>query len=133
MDCHIDWSSSEVERGRLSASLEPKPDFAFMVEFDRLVDPLNHPGHEGWGKVLLAEHGVVVSDVRLDAAQELRAFLDETVREADRRAVATRAREQQDEETQARAAAQREARRSGAAQAAAEHDAQLTDVFRRPD
>jgi hypothetical protein len=133
IDCRIDWGSSDVEHGRLSASLKPKPDFTFMVEFDRLIDPLNHPGHEGWGKILLAGHGVVVSDVRLDAAQELRAFLDETVRQANRRAVDTRAREQRDKETQARAAAQREARTSAEAQAAAEHDAQLTQAFRRPD
>lgn len=131
MDCHIEWSTSKVEHGKLSVSLEPAPDFAFMMEFDRIVDPLNHPRHEGWGGVLLAHGHVVVSDVRLESAQELRTFLDETVREANRLAVETRAREQQRGEAQADAAARQEATRSAAAQAAAEHDARLTDTFRR--
>ena len=131
MDCHIEWSTSKVEHRKLSVRLEPEPDFAFMVEFDRIVDPLNHPRHDGWGQVLLAHGNVVVSDVRLESAQELRTFLDETVREANRLAVDTRAREQQQQEAQAGAAAQQEARQSAAAQAAAEHDAQLADTFRR--
>jgi hypothetical protein len=131
MDCLIKWSTSKVEHAKLSATLEPAPDFAFMMEFDRLVDPLKHPPHEGWGSVLLAHGHVVVSDVRLESAQELRTFLDETVREANRLAADTRAREQQQERAQVGAAAQREALRSAAAEAAAEHDARLTDTFRR--
>src|SRR5271165_3713129 len=84
MDCHIEWSGSKVEHGKLSVGLKPAPDFAFMVEFDGIVDPHTHPQHEGWGGVLLAHGHVVVSDVRLEAAEELRGFLDETVREANR-------------------------------------------------
>jgi hypothetical protein len=133
MDCRIKWSSSKVEHGKLRMSLEPAPDFAFMVEFDRLVDPLAYPRHEGWGTVLLAHGHVVVSDVRLESAQELRTFLDDTVREANRLALAvdTRAREKQEEEDQAARAAQQEAERSAAARTAAERDTQLTDTFRR--
>ena len=131
MDYHIDWSTSKVEHGKLSVSLEPAPDFALMVEFDRIVDPIEHPRHEGWGRVLLAHGHVVVSDVRVESAQELRTFLDETVREANRLAVGTRAREQQQEKAQADSAAQQEAKQSAAAEAAAERDAQLTDTFRR--
>jgi hypothetical protein len=131
MDCRIKWSSSKVEYGKLRMSLEPAPDFAFMVEFDRLVDPLAYPRHEGWGTVLLAHGHVVVSDVRLESAQELRTFLDDTVREANRLAVDTRAREKQEEEDQAARAAQQEAERSAAARTAAERDTQLTDTFRR--
>ena len=130
MDCHVDWSTSKVEHGKLSVSLEPAPDFAFMVEFDGIVDPLNHPRHEGWGGVVLAHGHVVVSEVRLESAQELRTFLDETVREANRLAVDTRAREQQQQQAQAASAAQQEAKQSAAAQAAAERDAHLTDAFR---
>jgi hypothetical protein len=130
MDCHIDWSTSKVEHGKLRVSLEPTPDFAFMVAFDGIVDPLKHPLHEGWGGVLLAHGHVVVSDVRVESAQELRTFLDETVRQANRLAVETRAREQQQERARAASAAQQEARRSAAEQAAAERDAQLTDAFR---
>ena len=48
MDCHIDWSTSSVEHGKLRVSLEPAPEFAFMLEFDGIVDPLTHPRHEGW-------------------------------------------------------------------------------------
>ena len=44
MDCHIDWSTSSVEHGKLRVSLEPAPDFAFMIEFDGIVDPLRIPG-----------------------------------------------------------------------------------------
>ena len=131
MDCHIKWSTSKVEHSKLSVSLEPQPDFAFMMEFDRLIDPITHPRHEGWGAVLLAHGHVVVSDLRLESAQELRTFLDDTVREANRLAVQTRAREQQEEQAQAARAAQQEAERSAAARAAAEHDAQLRDAFRR--
>jgi hypothetical protein len=131
MDCHIEWSTSKVEHDKLSVSLEPAPDFAFMMEFDRIVDPIKHPRHEGWGGVLLAHGHVVVSDVRLESAQELRTFLDETVREASRLAVDTRAREQQQEKAQAASTAQQEAKQSGAAEAAAERDAHLTDAFRR--
>jgi len=131
MDCEIEWSTSKVEHAKLSVRLEPAPDFEFMMEFDRLVDPLEHPRHEGWGSVLLAHGHVVVSDVRLESAQELRTFLDETVREANRLAADARARERQQEQAKAAAAAQQEAQRSAAAQAAAEHDARLTDTFRR--
>jgi predicted RecB family endonuclease len=131
MDCHIEWSTSKVEHGKLSVSLEPAPDFAFMMEFDRIADPLKNPEREGWGAVLLAHGHVVVSDVRPESAQELRTFLDETVREANRLAVSTRAREQQEEEAQAAGVAQQEAKQSAAAEAAAERDTHLTDMFRR--
>jgi hypothetical protein len=131
MDCHIDWSTSKVEHGKLRVSLEPAPDFAFMMEFDGIVDPLKSSQHEGWGAVLLAHGHVVVSDVRLESAQELRTFLDEIVREANRLAVDTRAREQQQEQAQAASAAQQEATRSATEEAAAQRDAQLTDRFRR--
>jgi regulator of protease activity HflC (stomatin/prohibitin superfamily) len=131
MDCHIDWSTSSVEHGKLRVSLEPAPDFAFMLEFDGIVDPITHPRNEGWGGVLLAHGDVVVSDVRVESAQELRAFLDETVREANRLAVDTRAREQREEKAQAARVSEQEAQQSAAARAAAERDAQLTDAFQR--
>ena len=131
MDCQIEWSTSRVEHGKLSVSLEPAPDFAFMMEFDRIVDPLTSPRHAGWGAVLLAHGRVVVSDVRLESARELRTFLDQTVREANRLAVDTREREQQHEKEQAAGAAEQEAKQSAAAEAAAERDANLTDAFRR--
>jgi hypothetical protein len=120
-----------VEHGKLSVSLEPTPDFAFMVAFDRIVDPIKHRRHEGWGAVLLAHGHIVVSDLRLEFAQELRAFLDDTVREANRLAVEARAREQRQEQTEAARVAHEEAEQSAAVRAAAEHDAQLTDAFRR--
>jgi hypothetical protein len=131
MDCHIDWTTSEVEHGKLRASLEPAPDFAFMLEFDGLVDPLKHQRHEGWGGVVLAHGHVVVSDVRMESAQELRSFLDNAVSEANRLAVDTRAREAREEQARALSAAEQEAKRSAAAQTAAERDARLTDAFRR--
>jgi hypothetical protein len=131
MDCQIDWSTSKVEHSGLRVRLEPAPDFAFMLAFDGIVDPLKHPRHEGWGRVLLAHGHVVVTDVHLESAQELRAFLDETVREANRLSVGSRAREQQQESAKAAGAAQQEARQSAAAQAAAERDGQLADAFRR--
>jgi hypothetical protein len=131
MDCHIDWSTSKVEHGKLSVRLEPAPDFAFMVAFDGIVDPLDHHRHEGWGGVLLAHGHIVVSDVRVESAPELQAFLDETVREANQLAVSTREHEQEQERAQAARAAQQEARESQAARAAAERDARLTDAFRR--
>jgi len=127
MDCHIDWSTSKVEHGKLRVKLEPTPDFAFMMEFDGIVDPLKHHRHEGWGAVLLAHGHVVVSDVRLESAEELRTFLDETVREANRLAVDARARERQQDEAKAARATEQEAKQS----AAAERDAQLTATFRR--
>ena len=131
MDSHIDWSTSKVEHGKLRVGLKPAPDFAFMMEFDGIVDPLEHHRHEGWGAVLLAHGHVVVSDVRSESAPELRAFLDETVREANRLAVAARAREQQREEAKAARAAEQGAKQSAAAEDAAERDAQLTDTFRQ--
>jgi hypothetical protein len=131
MDCHIDWSTSKVEHGKLRVSLEPAPDFAFMMAFDGIVDPLKHPQHPGWSGVLLAHGHVVVGDVRLESAQELRTFLDEAVREANRLAADNRAREHQQERARAASEAQQEARQSAAAQAAADRDARLTDAFRR--
>jgi hypothetical protein len=130
MDCHIEWSTSKVEHAKLSVNLEPAPDFAFMIEFDRIVDPLKNPGREGWGAVLLAHGHIIVSEVRLESAQELRTFLDKTVREANRLAVDTRAHEQQQEKAQAAGAAHQEAKQSAAAEATAERDAHLTDTFR---
>jgi hypothetical protein len=130
VECHIKWSTSKVEHGKLRVSLDPPPDFAFMVEFDGIVDPVRHR-HEGWGAVLLAHGHVVVSDLRIESAQELRTFLDDAVREANRLAGDARAREQQEENAQAARAAQEEAEQSAAARAAAEHDAHLTDAFRR--
>jgi hypothetical protein len=131
VDSHIKWSTSKVEHGKLRVSLDPPPDFAFMVEFDRIIDPVKHPRHGGWGAVLLAHGHIVVSDLRLESAEQLRTFLDDTVREANRLAVQTRIREQEQENAQAARAAQEEAERSAAARAAAEHDAHLTDAFRR--
>lgn len=131
MDCHLNWSASNVEHGKLRVSLEPAPDFAFMMEFDRIVDPLSHPQYEGWGGVLLAHGHVVVSDVRLESARQLRTFLDETVREANRLAVQTREREKQQETAEAAQESKREARQSAAAKAAADRDAQLKDAFQR--
>ena len=49
MECHIEWSTSRVEHGKLGVSLEPAPDFAFMLEFDRIVDPntmVGDPRHD---------------------------------------------------------------------------------------
>ena len=131
MDCHIKWSTSNVEHGKLSVRLEPPPDFAFMIEFDQIVDPIKHPRHEGWGAVLLAHGNVVVSNLRLESAQELRTFLDDTVREANRLAVQTRAREQERERAEAARATREADEQSAAAQAQAEHDARLRDAFRR--
>jgi hypothetical protein len=131
MDCHIEWGASKVEHGKLRVSLEPAPDFEFMIAFDGIVDPLKHPPSEGWGGVLLAHGQVVVSEVHLESAPELRTFLDETVREANRLAGDARAREQERERARAASEAQQAARRSAAARASAERDAQLTDSFRR--
>jgi hypothetical protein len=133
MESHIDWSTSEVEHGKLRVALKPAPDFAFMVEFDGIVDPLKHPRHEEWGGVVLAHGHVVVSDVHAESAKQLRTFLDEAVREANRLAVDTRGREQQQAEARAASAARQEAERTAAVQTAAERDAQMTDAFRRSD
>ena len=70
-------------------------------------------GTKAGGAVLLAHGHVVVSDVRVESAPELRAFLDETVREANRLAVDARAREQQREEAKAARAAEQEAKQNG--------------------
>jgi len=129
MDCHIEWNTSKVEDDELSASLQPAPDFAFMVEFDGVLDRHNRSG-DRWGKVLLAQGKVVVSDVQPDSARELRAFLDDAVREANRLAVDYRTRARQQEEAEAAAAAERQAAEAAAAHAAAERDADLTDEFR---
>ena len=121
------------QRGAWQASREPLAGACIRVHdrvrWDR--SPLTHPRPEGWGGVLLAHGDVVVSDVRLESAQKLRAFLDETVREANRLAVDTRAREQQQEKAEEVRVSEQEAKESAAAQAAAERDAQLTDAFQR--
>ena len=130
MDCHIEWNTSKVEDDELSASLEPAPDFAFMVEFDGVLDRHNRSGEDRWGKVLLAQGEVVVSDVQPDSAHELRAFLDEAVGEANRRAVDYRTHARQQEEAGAAAVAERQAAEAAAADAAAERDEDLTDEFR---
>ena len=130
MDCHIDWDTSEVEDVELSVSLEPEPDFAFMVEFDGVLDRHERSGEERWGKVLLAQGKVVVSDVRPDSAHELRAFLDEAVSEANRLAVDYRTHAREQEEAEAAAIAEREAAQAAAADAAAERDEDLQDRFR---
>jgi len=71
MDCHIEWNTSKVENDELSVSLQPAPDFAFMVEFDGVLDRDSRSGEDRWGKVLLAQREVVVSDVQPDSAHEL--------------------------------------------------------------
>jgi hypothetical protein len=123
LDCQIEWSNSKVEHGKLSVNLDPAPDFAFMLAFDEIVDPITH-SYAGWGGVLLAHGHVIVSDVHAESAQELRTFLDETVKEANRLAVRERVRESEREQEE-------EARQLASAQAAAERDARLTDTFRR--
>ena len=130
MDCHIVWNTSKVEDDELSASLQPAPDFAFMVEFDGVLDRHSRAGEDRWGKVLLAQGEVVVSDVRSDFAHDLRAFLDEAVREANRLAVDYRTRARQEEEAEAAAVAERQAAQAAAAHAADERDEDLTDEFR---
>jgi hypothetical protein len=111
-------------------ALDPAPDLAFMMAFDEIVDPIKHPRYKGWGGVVLARGHVVVTDVRTESAQDLRTFLDNTVREANRLAVDNRERERQHERAQAAARAKQKARKATSAQAAAEHDIQLTDTFR---
>ena len=130
MECQIDWNSSKVENGELSVKLHPAPDFAFMKEFDgQLIQHEgDHPGR--WGTVMIAEGKVVVGDVQLESARELRAFLDEAVREANRLAPATREREHEEVEAAAAAEAAREAEHAEAERQAAESDARLTDEFR---
>jgi hypothetical protein len=130
MDCHIEWDTSEVEDEQLSVSLEPEPDFAFMVELDGVFDRNERSGEERWGKVLLAQGKVVVSDVQPDSAHELRAFLDEAVGEANRLAVDYRTHAREQEQAEAAAVAEREAAQAAAADAAAERDEELTDKFR---
>jgi hypothetical protein len=130
MDCAIEWETSKVENRELSAELRPAPDFAFMEEFDRVLIRRGAEHAEGWGRILIAEGKVVVGDVQLETAHALRAFLDETVREANRLAVDTRVREREEQEAAAAAAAEREAARSAAEHEAAERDARLTDEFR---
>jgi hypothetical protein len=130
MDCHIEWNASKVEDDELSASLEPAPDFAFMVEFDGVLDRHKRSGEDRWGKVLLAQGKVVVSDVQPDSAHQLRAFLDDAVREANRLAVDYRTHARQKEQAEAAAAAERQAAESAAARAASELDEDLTDEFR---
>lgn len=130
MDCHIDWNTSEVEAEELSASLQPAPDFAFMVEFDGVLDRHSRSGEDRWGRVLLAEGKVVVSDVQPHFAHELRAFLDGAVADANRSAVDYRVRARQQEEAEAAAAAARQASQAAAAHDAAEQDEELTDEFR---
>jgi hypothetical protein len=130
MDCQIEWGTSEVEDEVLSVSLEPEPDFAFMVEFDGVLDRKERSGEERWGKVLLAQGKVVVSDVQPDSAAAVRAFLDEAVREANRLAVDYRTRAREQEEAEAAAVATRQAAEAAAADAAAERDEELTDKFR---
>jgi hypothetical protein len=130
MDCHIEWSTSKVEADELSASLQPAPDFAFMVEFDGVLDRHSRSGEDRWGRVLVAEGNVVVSDVQPRFADELRAFLDDAVIEANRSAVGYRLRARQQEEAEAAAAAERQAERAATAHADAERDDELTDEFR---
>ncbi|MGO9976694.1 MAG: hypothetical protein ACLP01_28590 [Solirubrobacteraceae bacterium] len=130
MECHIDWKNSKVENYELSASLHPSPDFAFMVEFDRFLDRYKRSGENRWGQVVLAQGKVVVSDLQPEFAHELRTFLDDAVREANRLAVDYRTYARQKEEAEAAAAAQRQAAEDAAAHAAAERDKDLTDEFR---
>jgi hypothetical protein len=101
-----------------------------MVEFDGVLDRHGRSGEDRWGKVLLAQGEVVVSDVQPDFAHELRAFLDDAVREANRLAVDYRARAREQEEAEAAVAAERQAAQAAAADAAAERDEDLTDEFR---
>ena len=130
MECHVEWNTSQVEDDELSASLQPAPDFAFMVEFDGVLDRHSRSGEGRWGPILLAEGNVVVSDVQPKFAHELRGFLDDAVREANRLAVDYRARARQREEAEAAAAAEGQAAQAAEAHAAAERDEALTDEFR---
>ena len=130
MDCELEWSASTVEHAELSVKLHPAPDFAFMKEFDGIL--IRHEGDqpERWGTVLIAEGKVVVSDVQLEFAPQLRAFLDDAVREANRLAPATREREREKREAEAAAAAARGAAQAEIAEEAARTDERLTDEFR---
>ncbi len=130
MEYHLEWRTSKVENYELSVSLHPAPDFAFMVEFDRFLDRYKRSGENRWGRVLLAQGKIVVSDVQPEFAHELRAFLDDAVREANRLAVDYRTYARQREEAEAAAASQRQAAEDAAAHAAAERDKDLTDEFR---
>jgi hypothetical protein len=130
MDCHIEWNTSKVEDDELSASLQPAPDFAFMVEFDGVLDRHSRSGEDRWGRVLLAQGNVVVSDVQPHFAHELRTFLDDAVREGNRLAVDHRVRAREQEKAKADAAATRQAEQAAVAHADAERDDELKDEFR---
>jgi len=131
MDCHLDWSTSKVEHGKLRVSLEPAPDFAFMMEFDGIVDPLDHPRHEGWVRfcwpTASSSSATCASSLLGSCARSSMKRFERPIGWPRRLG---RANDSTSKPKAARAAKQ-ESRQSAAAQAAAEHDARPTDAFRR--
>jgi hypothetical protein len=131
MNYGIDWRSAEVRGGTLSVGFNGDPDFAFLTAFDTVMIESGSQPSDRWGDAQIAGGRIVVADVQPGAGGDLRAFLDDAVREADLRAEAERERHAQRAEDERAAAARRDAEAKAAEAAARSRDEQLEQEFRR--
>jgi hypothetical protein len=130
----IDWGSAEVHEGQLSVPVRPDPDFAFLKAFDMvLIESPPPPGAAAWGEVQFASGRIVVGAVQPGAAPALEQFLDEAVREADRRADAERESLEREADREREAAEEKRRADDAAAAAAERRDDRLEDEFRQRD
>jgi F0F1-type ATP synthase epsilon subunit len=130
MTYSIDWRSAEVRGGTLSVSFNDDPDFAFLTAFDMVLIESGSQPSDRWGDVQIAGGRIVVADVQPGAGGDLRAFLDETVRQADLRDDAERERRARRAEEERASAERRDAEAKAAEASARSRDEQLEQEFR---
>ena len=75
----LDWSTAEVSDGKLTVSLDGKPNSDWAASFERTVQLLDHGT---WPGVKLKKRAITVKDVEPGTEEKLRFFLDSAVQEA---------------------------------------------------
>ena len=80
-DIHIDWSSADVQEGRLTVAFGEKPEKEWVERLAQVVDRLARAG-SGWSAIEVGMRKLHVDGVEAGAEQDLRHFLESAVLQA---------------------------------------------------
>lgn len=78
-DLQLDWSSAEVNQGKLTVSLNDKPNDEWQARFERTVQLLDRGT---WPGIELSKRKITVAEVEPGTEERLRFFLESAVQEA---------------------------------------------------
>jgi len=79
-EIRIDWSSADVEDGRLTVAFTGTPSSDFKTQVADVIRRLDHGG--GWGEIKVGKSKLRVAGVQEGAEPDLRHFLESAVLQA---------------------------------------------------